>query len=420
LHSKNSEELLRIEEKLQFLESIGMALKSLVANKLRSILTLIGIIIGVMTVIAVVSIIAGMNRYVADQIKTLGSTTFFVDKFGIVMSEEEWLKVMKRKDLTLQDMETLRENCSLCWKVGAQVATYRKVKYRDKYLTDVQIDGNTANVIEISSIDLSAGRSPSEFENEHNRKVALIGWQIAENLFPGQDAVDKDIKIGNHYFRVVGVAKKRGSFLGFSQDNFVWIPITTFNKLFGSNIYLSIFVKVENFGSMQEAQDQVRLIMRTRRNVPYDKPDDFAIMTSDTFMEMYRNFTSTAFIVMIGVSSIALVVGGIVIMNIMLVSVTERTREIGIRKAVGAKKKNILWQFLIEAVTLSLVGGSIGIILGSIMAKVVAAFSPLPAAIEIWSVITGLVIATSVGLFFGIFPAMKAAKLDPIVCLRHE
>jgi len=406
---------------LQFLESIGVALKSLVANKLRSILTLIGVIIGVMTVIAVVSIIAGMNRYVADQIKTLGSTTFFVDSgWRTVMSEEDYLKVLKRKDLTLDDMEAVKQGCTLCWKVGAEVVTYKKVKYKEKYLSDVEIAGTTANVTEISSIDLSSGRYPSEFENEHNRRVVLVGWDIADNLFPGQDAVDRDIKIGNYYFRIVGVAKKRGSFLGFSQDNFVMIPITTFNKLFGTKRFLAIFVKVESFGSMQEAQDQVRLVLRARRNVAYDKPDDFAIMTSDTFMEMYRNFTSTAFIVMIGVSSIALVVGGIVIMNIMLVSVTERTREIGIRKAVGAKKKNILWQFLIEAVTLSLVGGSIGIILGSIMAKVVAAFSPLPATIEVWSVITGLIIATSVGLFFGIFPAVKAAKLDPIVCLRHE
>jgi putative ABC transport system permease protein len=405
---------------LQFLESIGVALKSLVANKLRSILTLIGIIIGVMTVIAVVSIIAGMNRYVADRINTLGSTTFFVDKFGIIMSDEEWMNAMKRKDLTMQDMQAIKESCPLCWKVGARAVAFKKVKYLEKYVNDVTIAGATANITEISDIDLSSGRYPSEFENDHNRMVALIGWEIADNLFPGQDPLDRTIKIGNYYFRVVGVAKKRGSFLGQNQDNFVLIPITSFNKVFGAKRFMAIFVKVENFGSMQEAQDQVRLVLRTRRNVAYDKPDDFAIMTSDTFMEMYRNFTSTAFIVMIGVSSIALVVGGIVIMNIMLVSVTERTREIGIRKAVGAKKKNILWQFLIEAVTLSLVGGSIGIILGSIMAKVVAAFSPLPAAIEAWSVITGLLIATSVGLFFGIFPAVKAAKLDPIACLRYE
>jgi putative ABC transport system permease protein len=405
---------------LQFLESIGVALRSLVSNKLRSILTLVGVIIGVMTVIAVVSIIAGMNKYVADQINALGSSTFFVNKFGITMSEEDYLKALKRKNFALQDMEAIKERCPLCWKVGARMVAFKKVKYREKYVSDIAIAGATANITEISDINLSSGRYPSEFENEHNRRVVLIGWEIADNLFPGQDPLDKNIKIGNYYFRVVGVATKRGTFLGQNQDDFVLIPITTFNKLFGTKRYMSIFVKVENFGSMQEAQDQVRLVLRARRNVPYDKPDDFAIMTSDTFMDLYRTFTSTAFLVMIGVSSIALVVGGIVIMNIMLVSVTERTREIGIRKAVGAKKKNILWQFLVEAVTLALVGGLIGIILGSVIAKIVAATTPLPAAIEAWSVITGLVIATSVGLFFGIFPAVKAAKLDPIVCLRYE
>ena len=405
---------------MQFLESVGMALRSLISNKLRSILTLIGVIIGVMTVIAVVSIIAGMNKYVADQINALGSSTFFVNKLGMPMSEEDYLNALKRKDFTLQDMEAVKDGCPLCWKVGARMVAFKKVKYREKYVSDIAIAGATANITEISDINLSSGRYPSEFENEHNRRVVLIGWEIADNLFPGQDPLDKDIKIGNYYFRVVGVATKRGTFIGQNQDDFVLIPITTFNKLFGTKRYMSIFVKVENFGSMQEAQDQVRLVLRARRNVPYDKPDDFAIMTSDTFMDLYRTFTSTAFLVMIGVSSIALVVGGIVIMNIMLVSVTERTREIGIRKAVGAKKKNILWQFLVEAVTLALVGGLIGIILGSVIAKIVAATTPLPAAIEAWSVITGLVIATSVGLFFGIFPAVKAAKLDPIVCLRYE
>ncbi|HVP36267.1 MAG TPA: ABC transporter permease, partial [Terriglobales bacterium] len=332
---------------MQFLESIGIALKSLVANKLRSILTLIGVIIGVMTVIAVVSIIAGMNKYVADQINTLGPTTFFVAKFGgAIMNDEEWHEIMKRKDITLQDMEAIQKRCPLCWKVGAEAAAFRKVKRGDKYINDVEIRGATGNITEISSYDLASGRYPTEFENERNRNVVLVGWEVADNLFPGQDPLDKDIKVGNYYFRIVGVAKKRGSFLGENQDNFVLIPITTFNKLFGTRRFMSIFVKVEDFGSMQEAQDQVRLIMRARRNVPYSKPDDFSIMTAETFMEMYRNFTSTAFIVMIGVSSIALVVGGIVIMNIMLVSVTERTREIGVRKAVGARKKNIMWQFL--------------------------------------------------------------------------
>jgi len=406
---------------LQFFESVGVALKSLISNKLRSILTLIGVIIGVMTVIAVVSIVAGMNKYVADRISSLGSTTFFVDKFGVIMSEEDYINTLKRKNFTMEDMEAVRENCPLCWKVGARQVTSRyKIKYRKEYISDIAIVGATSNFTEIMDFDLSSGRSHTDFEDEHNRRVVLIGWEVADNLFPNQDPLGKDIKLGNHYFRVVGVAEKRGSFLGQSQDNFVIIPITTFNKLFGTRRNMLIFVKVEDFGIMQQAQDQVRLILRTRRHVPYDKPDDFAIMTSDTFMDLYRTFTSTAFIVMIGVSSIALVVGGIVIMNIMLVSVTERTREIGIRKAVGAKKKNILWQFLVEAVTLAMVGGLIGIILGCIIAKVVEAASPLPVAVEPWSVITGLIIATSVGLFFGIFPAMKAAKLDPIACLRYE
>lgn len=405
---------------MQFLESVGVALRSLISNKLRSILTLIGVIIGVMTVIAVVSIIAGMNKYVADRISRLGSSTFFVDKFGITMSEEDYINALKRKDLTMEDMEAVRKNCPLCWKVGARQVAFRKVKYRENYISDIAIVGATANFTEIMDFDLSSGRSHSDFENEHNRRVVLIGWEVADNLFPNQDPLGKDIKIGNYYFRIMGVAEKRGSFLGQSLDNFVIIPITTFNKLFGTKRFMLIFVKVEDFSTMQQAQDQVRLILRARRHVPYDKPDDFAISTTDTFMDLYRTFTSTAFIVMIGVSSIALVVGGIVIMNIMLVSVTERTREIGIRKAVGAKKKNILWQFLVEAVTLSMVGGLIGIILGGIIAKVVAAFTPLPAAVEAWSVITGLIIATSVGLFFGIFPAMKAAKLNPIACLRYE
>ncbi len=405
---------------MQFLESVGMALKSLISNKLRSILTLIGVIIGVMTVIAVVSIIAGMNKYVSDRISRLGSSTFFVDKFGITMSEEDYINALKRKDLSMEDMEAVRKNCSLCWKVGARQVTFRKVKYRKEYVSDITVVGATANFTEVMDFDLSSGRSHTDFEDEHNRRVALLGWEVADNLFPNQDPIGKDVKIGNYYFRVVGVAEKRGTFLGQSQDDFVVIPITTFNKIFGTKRYMLIFVKVEDFSLMQQAQDQVRLILRARRHVPYDKPDDFAISTSDTFMDLYRNFTSTAFIVMIGVSSIALVVGGIVIMNIMLVSVTERTREIGIRKAVGAKKKNILWQFLVESVTLAMVGGLIGIILGSIIAKLVSATTPLPASIEPWSVISGLIIASSVGIFFGIFPAMKAAKLDPIACLRYE
>jgi len=405
---------------MQFLESILIALSSLKANKLRSILTLIGVIIGVMTVIAVVSIIAGMNRYVSDKISTMGSTTFVIDRIGIVMSDEEWWEAMKRKRLTLEDMEAIRENCPACEVVGARVYTRRKVKRENQSLSDVLVMGGTANLPQISSINVDAGRHIWEFEELHRRQVAFVGWEIADKLFPNVDPIGKEVKVGDRRFKIVGVAEKRGSFLGQNQDNFVIIPITTFLKVFGTRRNLDIMVKTEDLESMREAQDQARTILRLRRKVPQNKPDDFAIMTTDTFMQLYRNFTSTAYLVMMGVSSIALVVGGIVIMNIMLVSVTQRTREVGIRKAMGARKRDILWQFLVEAVTVAAVGGIIGILIGTVIAKIVSATTPLPSAVELWSVVLGLLISSSVGIFFGIYPAMKAARLNPIEALRYE
>jgi len=405
---------------MQFLEGIVIALRSLVANKLRSILTLIGVIIGVMTVIAVVSIISGMNRYVEAEISSMGSTTFLIRKFGIITSSEEWFKQRKRKKLTLEDMEAIKRDCPDCWKVGAEAFAWRKVKYRNKYLTNMTVVGATANITEIATHDIYEGRIFSEFEVEHNRRVCFVGWEVKENLFPDEDPLGKDIKIGNHYFRIIGVAKKKGTFLGNNQDDFVMIPITTFEKLFSRRFFLLIFVKAKDFLSMQDAMDQCRVILRARRKVPYDKPDDFAIMTSESVMDFFRQFTQLALLVMGGIASVSLVVGGIVIMNIMLVSVTERTREIGIRKALGARRRNILWQFLVEAITLALVGGMVGILLGALVAKFLSSVSPLPASVEAWSVIAALAVSSSVGIFFGIYPAMRAARLNPIEALRYE
>ncbi len=405
---------------MQFLEGIIIALRSLAANKLRSILTLIGVIIGVMTVIAVVSIISGMNRYVEAEIKSMGSTTFLIRKFGIITSSEEWFKQIKRKRLTLEDMEAIKQGCPDCWKVGAEAITWRKVKYKNQHLSNMSIAGTTANITEILDHEVYEGRIFSEFEVKHNRRVCFVGWEIKENLFPDQDPLGKDIKIGNHYFRIVGVAKKKGTFLGNNQDDFVLIPITTFEKLFARRLFLMIFVKAKDFLSMQDAMDQCRVILRARRNVDYDEPDDFAIMTSESVMDFFRQFTQLALLVMGGIASISLVVGGIVIMNIMLVSVTERTREIGIRKALGARRRNILWQFLVEAVTLALVGGIVGIITGALIAKIISSVSPLPASVELWSVVVALLVSSSVGIFFGIFPATRAARLNPIEALRYE
>lgn len=412
---------------MHFLEGIFIALASLVANKLRSILTLIGVIIGVMTVIAITSIIAGMNRYVADQLSAVGSDTFFINKWGLIMSEDDWWEALKRKNITLEDMEAIRDNCTGCYKVGSSADISRRVKRGGGYLDDVRISGVTANLIDIIDIKVEEGegRYISRFEEEHNRAVAFIGWEIKDKLFGLVDPIGKDIKIGNQKFRIVGIAQKRGSFLGQSRDNFVHVPITTFFKHFGRHRYgreisVDIIVKAVSFESMNEAMDQARVILRARRHVPYDKKDDFAIMTGETFMDLYRQFTSTAYLTMIGISSIALIVGGIVIMNIMLVSVKERTREIGIRKALGARRRDVLWQFLIESVTLALVGGIVGVLLGLGAGKIVAMNSPLPASADAFWITTGLILATSVGLIFGVYPSAKAARLDPIEALRYE
>ncbi len=405
---------------MHFLEGIVIALRSLVANKLRSILTLIGVIIGVMTVIAVVSIISGMNRYVEAEISSLGSTTFLIRKFGLITSDEQWWEQRKRKNFTLDDMEAVEENCPDCWKVGAEAFAWRKVKYKNKHLSRVTIMGATANITEIANHEVYEGRSFSDFEVKHNRRVCFVGWDIKENLFGDEDPMGKDIKIGNHHFRIIGVATKKGAFLGNNQDDFVMVPITTYEKLFARRLFLMIFVKAKDFMSMQDAMDQCRVILRARRGVDYDKPDDFAILTSESVMDFFRQFTQLALLVMGGIASISLVVGGIVIMNIMLVSVTERTREIGIRKALGARKRNILWQFLVESVTMALVGGVVGIIAGVLIAKLISVASPLPASVELWSVVVALLVSSSVGIFFGIFPAMKAARLNPIEALRYE
>jgi putative ABC transport system permease protein len=409
---------------MQFLEAILIALRALWTNKLRSFLTLIGVIIGVMTVIAVVSVIAGMNRYVANELAGMGSNTFMVDRFGLVLSDDEWIKALKRKELTMADVEAIKTGCPDCEKVGAEAIDFVKVKYKNQYLSEIPVIATTSNYAEIVDLKQSdsgaTGRMHSQFEETHNRQVVLLGWDVKDKLFGNEDPLGKFIKIGPQNFQVIGVAQKKGSFLGNNQDAFVLIPITTFNKLFSQKLFLRILVKASAEAGMEKTQDEVRMILRNRRHVPYTEPDNFGIMTPEMLMDLYKKFTATAFLAMIGISSIALVIGGIVIMNIMLVSVTERTKEVGIRKALGAKRRDILWQFLVEAITVAGVGGLIGILLGTAISKIVSSSTPLPSAVEPWSVVSGLLISTSVGVFFGIYPAMKAAKLDPIEALRYE
>jgi len=405
---------------VQWFESVLVALGSLRANKLRSILTLVGVIIGVTTVIAVVSVIAGMNRYVASTINQLGANTFFVTKWGIITSEEAWLKARKRKRLDSDDMKVVRELCQSCVKVGGNAQTVRKVQYRNQSLADVDIAGLTSEVHQMTDTRLQEGRMINASDDQHRRRVAFIGQEVKKRLYPNLDPIGREVKVGGIPFTIIGYAEGKGSFLGNNMDNFVDIPLSTFERNFGRHRSIDVFVEAASVEVMSVTQDEVRSILRARRHDDYHDDDSFAMLTSESFMNLYNQLTGTAFVAMVGISSISLVVGGIVIMNIMMVSVTERTREIGIRKAIGARRSNIMFQFLTEAVTLAAVGGLIGIALGGGAAKVLEATTPLPAAIEWWSVVAGIAVSSSVGLISGVWPAMKAARLDPIEALRHE
>ncbi|MFW6160133.1 MAG: ABC transporter permease [Acidobacteriota bacterium] len=403
-------------------ESFLMAFGSLWANKLRSFLTLLGIIIGVLTIVAVVSIIQGLNNYVYEKFSFYGANDFSVTKFSFgARTLAEFREQLKRKDLNLEDMKLIRQNCRSCQLVGASASTSRTVKYREKSLKNVNISGVTYVDHLIGSVEeLRSGRHLLKEDEDHSRTVCIIGADVAENLFPNIDPLGKWIKVGNRNFNIVGAAEAKGKILGMSQDNFVRIPISTFLKIYGSRRSLSINVHTLSQEQMTQAQEEIRTLLRAKRHLSFKDSDDFSFQTSDTFIQFYRSATTGIYFAMIAISSIALLVGGIVVMNIMLVSVTERTNEIGIRMAVGAKRKDILLQFLIESAVLSTTGGAIGIFLGFILARVVTLTSSLPSTIEPGAVVAAILVSSSVGLFFGLYPASKASKLNPIEALRSE
>jgi putative ABC transport system permease protein len=407
-------------------EIIQMAFDSLRANKLRSFLTLLGIVIGVMTVIGMVSIIQGLNRAVLSVLESAGSDLIMIRKNDPVqmgrLSEEE----RQREDLTLEDAVAIERECSLVKDVAVSlIADYFQeipVKYQNFKSQDSFIFGMNEKWIQVFSIYLpEEGRFLTESDIVHRTKVCVLGSELAETLFPHTDPLQKEIRIGPIKFTVVGVLQKYGSILGQSQDNFVGIPITALMKHFPYDLSeFEIIAIPRKQGYILETMDEIINVLRRRRKVGFGKPNDFAIYTQDTFIKLYNQITGAVYLVMIAISSIGLLVGGIGVMNIMLVSVKERTREIGIRKAVGARSSDILKQFMIEAIFLTGTGGIIGVIVGFAIAFLVKAATPLPASVSLWSVVLGLFVSISVGLFFGIFPAQKAAKLDPIISLRYE
>lgn len=403
-----------------FWESIKIAFHALSANKMRSFLTTMGIVIGITTVIGIHSIIQGLNKSFYTSISALGSDTLFIDKFSW-FSRTDWLLARNRKDLTLErEGKAIKEQATLVKAVSPSVAAQRTVKYESEQLKNVQITGTNEDYAITSNVIPEYGRMLTKQDVDHHRNVCIIGWEVADKLFTNQNPLGRRISIGDYKFRVIGVLEKRGSFLGHNLDTEVIIPIGIFQKLYGSRRWLTIEVKVTDPALIEEAKDELTGILRRVRKVAPKEENDFAINQQDMIADLYKRLTTALYAVAFGVGSIALIVGGIGIMNIMLVSVTERTREIGIRKAIGAKNRDILWQFLIESLAVSAIGGVIGIIAGFILAKAVAASTFLSATVSPVSVTIGVVFIGMVGVFFGIFPAYKAAKLNPIQALRYE
>ena len=402
-------------------EAFWIAVEALRAHKMRSFLTLLGVVIATTTLIVVMSIVNGMNVYIATKIANLGTNTFVLHQFKWAQGYEEFVKALRRnKPIRLEDYEFLVENLAGYQYISAitQLQPGPEARYKGHVIDEVNFLGVTPSHMDIGREKVQSGRYITDQDENHRTNVCFIGQDVVEKLFPGIDPLDKEVLVGGHPFRVVGVAERVGTTFGVSQDNFVFIPLSTFRNLYMTRPELFVFVRAPDSKHMMELEDETRVLMRARRHVPYNDEDTFGINASDTLMSAWQNLTGTIFAVTIGVVAVFMVVGGIVIMNIMLASVTERTHEIGIRKSLGARRRDILWQFVIESGVMACMGGLAGVALAWLIAQLVNMV--FTASVPLSAVIVGVVLSAAVGLFFGIYPAGKAAKLDPIEALRTE
>jgi putative ABC transport system permease protein len=406
----------------QFLEAAGIALDAIWSNKLRSFMTVLGNIVAVTSIIAVVSLVQGMNEYVTNAIVSdVGADNFTIQRYPVVRTQADEDRIRNNPRITLDELGAIKRFSDNIGAIAAEANASAQMSYRTETVDGAQVTGVSPDYINFSTYDVERGRLISPVEVASGRPVTIIGWDVADKLFGGLEPIDKTISIGSQHFRIVGVHKKKGSAFGNSQDNFAIIPMPIFRKMYGSRMSnLQLVVKPKTPEVVKAAMDDATVALRVDRRLRPNEPDNFGMFTSDTLLGIYHTATNGIFAVLIGVVALSLVVGGIVIMNIMLMVVSERTREIGLRKALGARRRDIVWQILTESVTLSTFGGVVGTFFGFILAQIISKLSPLPAAVQLWSVVAGVGITAVVGLFFGLYPAMRAAKLDPIEALRRE
>ena len=402
-------------------EPVSVALETLRAHKMRSFLMLLGIILSVSTLIVVIALISGVNRYIADRVANLGSNVFLLTRFPIITDVEEYVKANRRnKKVTWDDYEALRANMKLPERVGVELRASGKVRAGSQSLEDCSIRGVTANMVDIDIVTPADGRYITEGDDRSRALMTMIGQDVATKLFPNIDAIGREILIDGRPFQVVGIAKPIGSVLGQSQDNFAYIPIQTYFKMYGTQETIWVNIQARGAEWMDRTQDEARALMRARRHLSPNEKDNFGIFDSATLMALWKNLTGVIATAMIGVVSVFLVIGGVVIMNVMLATVTERTREIGIRKALGARHRDILLQFLVEAAVMAAVGGAIGVITAYAISGLTRATTSVPMSVPFTAVVIAEVISAAVGIFFGVYPAKKAASLPPIEALRQE